>query len=99
LGGLAGHSFPLTEIRIARVCLFEFRIVGGEPRMKKFRGVVVSVNASIVGGKMLHLVEAMLGRIGIRDVAEMPLAREVGGVAVLLEEFGDGRRFLAEIVL
>ena len=58
-----------------------------------------SVNAGVVGGKMLHLVEAMLGRIGIRDVAEMPLAREVGGVAVLLEEFGDGRRFLAEIVL
>jgi hypothetical protein len=60
---------------------------------------VVGVDASVVGREMLHLVEAMLGRIGRGLVAEMPLAREVCRVAVLLEEFGDRRRLLAEVVL
>ena len=45
---------------------------------------------------MLHLVEAVLGRIGVGLVAQVPLAGEVGRVAVLLEEFGDRRRFLVQ---
>ena len=48
---------------------------------------------------MLHLVEAMLGRVGLRLVAHMPLAGKIGRVAVLLEEFGDRRRLLREVVL
>src|SRR6516162_4439936 len=47
---------------------------------------------------MFHLVEAMLNRIGIGLVTEMPFAREVGRVAVFLEEFGGRRRFLPEAV-
>src|SRR4029077_8552807 len=47
---------------------------------------------------MFHLVEAMLNRIGIGLVTQMPLAREVGRVAVFLEEFGDRRRLLPEAV-
>src|SRR5258708_16532707 len=47
---------------------------------------------------MFHLVEAMLNRIGIGLVPQMPLAREVGRVAVFLEEFGDRRRLLPKAV-
>src|SRR5258708_38676286 len=48
---------------------------------------------------MFHLVEAMLNRIGIGLVPQMPLAREIRRVAVFLEEFGDRRRFLPKAVL
>src|SRR5258708_21176324 len=47
---------------------------------------------------MFHLVEAMLNRIGIGLVPQMPLAREVGRVPVFLEEFGDRRRLLPKAV-
>src|SRR5207249_6708963 len=42
---------------------------------------------------------AMLDWIGFWFVAEMPFAREVSGVAVLLEELRNGRRLLAQRVL
>ena len=45
---------------------------------------------------MLHLVEAMLDRIGVGFVAQVPFPREVGGVAVGLEELGNRRRFLLQ---
>jgi hypothetical protein len=99
LGRLAGLAFPLAEIDHGFEGILEFRIERREPGMEAVRGVVIGIDAGIVSGKMLHLVEAMHGRIGVRDVAEMPLAGEVGRVTVLLEELGDGRRFLAEIVL
>src|SRR5258708_20399442 len=41
----------------------------------------------------------MLDRVGLGFVAEMPLAREVGRVALLLEELVDRRGFLAQEVL
>src|SRR5262249_45943868 len=44
-------------------------------------------------------VEAVLDRVGVRLVAEMPLTRKVCREAVLLEEFGNGRRFFAQRVL
>src|SRR5260221_13930842 len=47
---------------------------------------------------MFHLVEAMLNWVGIGLVAEMPFAREVCRVAVLLEEFGDRRCLLPKAV-
>ena len=99
LAGSPAFPFPFPEIHQAVEGILEFRIVGGEPGMEPFLGVVIGIDAGIVGGEMFHLIEAMRGRIGIRYIAEMPLAREVGGVAVLLKEFGDRRRFLAEIVL
>jgi len=41
----------------------------------------------------------VLDRVHLGLVAKMPLAGEIGGVPVLLEELGDGRRFLLEPVL
>src|SRR5260370_22923936 len=61
--------------------------------------VVVGIDPGIVGGKILHLVEAMLDRIGLGLIAEVPFTGEVRRVAVLLEELGDRRRLLAEAVL
>src|SRR5262249_21621789 len=46
----------------------------------------------------LHLVEAVLDRVRIGLVAEMPFAGEIGRVTVLLEELGDGRRLLAQMI-
>ena len=67
--------------------------------MRPRRCVGVVIDTWVVGGEFLHLVEAMLDRVGLGFVAEMPLAREVGRVAVLLEELGDRRGFLAQEVL
>src|SRR5262249_12089433 len=50
------------------------------------RGVGVGVDTRIVRGERLHLVEAVFDRISRRLVAEMPLARKVCRIAVLLEE-------------
>jgi hypothetical protein len=61
--------------------------------------IVVGIDAGIVGGEILHLVEAMRGRVGRRLVAEVPLARKVCRVAVLFEEFCDCRCLRAEEVL
>ena len=66
--------------------------------MEPLVGVRVGIDAGVVGSELLHLVEAMLDWISRRLVAEVPLAREVRGVAVLLEELGDGRGFRAEVV-
>src|ERR1700745_3858412 len=41
----------------------------------------------------------MFDRRGVRLVAEMPLARIVSRVTVLLEELGDGRRLFFERIL
>src|SRR5258708_28992417 len=41
----------------------------------------------------------MLDRAALGPQPGMPLAREVGRVAVLLEELGDGRGFLAQEIL
>ena len=66
--------------------------------MEPFGGVAVGVDARIVGREHLHLVEAMLDRIGFGLVTKVPLPREVGLIAVLLEEFGDGRRLGLEAI-
>jgi hypothetical protein len=69
LGRLAGHSFPFAQIHNRVPCLLEFRIVGGEPGMKPLGGVRVRVDAGVIGGEFLHLVEAVFGRISRRFVA------------------------------
>src|SRR5215467_5396625 len=53
----------------------------------------------IVGGELLHLVEAVCDRIGFGLVAHMPFAGKIRRVAVLSEEFGDRRRLCPEVVL
>ena len=99
LGGLTGHSFPLAQVHDGVVHLFEFRVVRREPGMEPLGGVRVGIDAGVIGGELLHLIEAMLGWIGRRLVAQVPLAGEVRGVTVLLEEFGDRRGLRAEVVL
>src|SRR5947208_1978463 len=99
LGWLAGDAFPLEHIHDAEVLLGEFRIVRGEPRMEPRTGIGVGIDAGIIGRERLHLVEAVHDWIRFRFVAEMPFAREVRRVAVLLEELGNRRSAFPEKVL
>src|SRR5207244_6485372 len=87
------------HIHDAEVLLGEFRIVRGEPRMEPRTGIGVGIDAGIIGRERLHLVEAVLDWIRFRFVAEMPFAREVRRVAVLLEELRNSGCLLAEGVL
>ena len=98
-GRLAGHTFPLAEVHDAVVHFVKLRIEGWEPRMKILGRIIVGIDAGVIGGEVLHLVEAVLDGIGLRLVAHMPFAGEIGRVAVLLEEFGNRRRFLLQSVL
>ena len=98
-GGLSGGAFPLVQVHDLLVLLPVLRVVLGEPGVKVRRGVIVGIDARIVGGELSHLVVAMLDGIELGLVAEVPLAREVGPVSVLLEELGDGRRLLPQPVL
>ena len=96
LGRLAGHAFPFVQVHVFAEDLGELRIIRREPGMEPLVRVVVGIDAGIVGGEILHLVEAMLDRIGLGLVAQMPFAGEVRRVAVLLKELGDRRRLLAQ---
>ena len=60
--------------------------------------VAVGIDTRVVGRELLHLVEAVIDRVELLHVAEMPLAGEVGLIAVLLEELGDGRRVRVQAV-
>src|SRR5580692_8089431 len=66
--------------------------------MKPLIGIRVGIDACVVSGELFHLVEAMLDRISDGFVAKMPLAREVRGIPVLLEEFGNRWSFGFEVV-
>src|SRR6266481_3757074 len=67
--------------------------------MEPGTGVGVGIDARIVGSERFHFVEAVLDWIGFWFVAEMPLAREVRRVTVLLEELGNRRSAFPEEVL
>src|SRR5271167_3955937 len=67
--------------------------------MKPLIGVGIGVDTSVIGGELLHLIEAMIGWVSYRLVAKMPLAGEVGRIAVLLEELGDGWGLGAKVIL
>src|SRR5213595_2672411 len=67
--------------------------------MEPGTGVGVGIDTRIVGSERFHFVEAVLDWIGLWFVAEMPLAREVRRVTVLLEELGDRRSAFPEEVL
>jgi hypothetical protein len=51
--------------------------------------VVIGVDARVIGGELLHLIEAMFDRVEFGLIAEMPLAREISAVTVFLEKLGD----------
>ena len=73
---LAGWpAFPSHSPRLTTlvVHLVVFGVERREPGMEPFAGVVVGVDAGVVGGEMLHLVEAVLDRIGLRLVAQCHL--------------------------
>ena len=67
--------------------------------MREAVRVVIGIDARIVGGELFHFVEAMFDRVEFGLIAQMPLAREIGRIAVLLEELGDRRRGLRQAVL
>src|SRR6266542_194661 len=60
---------------------------------------VIGIHARVIGSEHFHFVEAMLNRVELGGVTQMPLAREVSAIAVLLEELGDRRRGLRQAVL
>src|SRR5262249_32215854 len=95
----AGDPFPLEHVHDLEVLFRILLVEGGKPRMEPGRGVAIRVDPGIVRAERLHLVEAVLDRIGFGLVAEMPLAGEIGRVTVVPEEFSDGRGLLAKEVL
>ena len=97
--GSASSAFPLVQIDD----LLIFVPIGGvefrEPGMGEVIRVVIRIDARIVGGKLLHFIEAMFNRVELGLITQMPLAREIRAIAVLLEELGDRRRGLRQAVL
>ena len=66
--------------------------------MKPLGSVGVGIDAGIVRGERLHLIEAVLDRVRRRLVSEMPLARKVRRIAILPEKFRNGGRLLPQRV-
>ena len=60
---------------------------------------VIGIHAWVIGSEHFHFVEAMFNRVELGLITQMPLAREVSAIAVLLEELGDRRRGLRQAVL
>jgi hypothetical protein len=94
--GFPGFSLPFVHVHDVKIFLLVFGVVGREPWVKPNRGVAVSVHSRIIRGERLHLIEAVLDWVSLGFVTEVPFAREVGRVAVLLEELRDGGRFLVK---
>src|SRR5436309_3091218 len=67
--------------------------------MSEVLGAVIGIHARVIGSEHFHFVEAMLNRVELGLITQMPLAREVSAIAVLLEELGDRRRGLRQAVL
>ena len=71
---LTRDAFPLVQIDD----LLIFVPIGGvefrEPRMSGIIRVVIHVDARIVGGELLHFVEAVFNRVKFGLIAQMPLA-------------------------
>jgi hypothetical protein len=58
----------------------------------------VGVDPRIIGEEILHRIEAVVDRHGVDRVAQMPLSRKIGLVAVLPEKLCDGRRLRSDLV-
>ena len=53
--------------------------------MRKVIGIVIGVDAWIICGKLFHFVEPMFDGVEFWLIPEMPLARKICRIAVLLE--------------
>src|ERR1035438_7837860 len=67
--------------------------------MEILGSIRIRIDAGIIGGELFHFIKAMIGWVGHRLVTHVPLAGEVGGVAVLLEKLSNRWSLWAEIVL
>src|SRR5262249_26503381 len=85
---LTSDALPLVHVHDLEVLLREVLVVRRKPR-EPGGGIAVGIDARVVGAESLHLVEAVRDRVRLRLVAQVPLAREIGRIAVLLEELGD----------
>ena len=59
----AGDAFPFVQVDDLLIFLPVSWVVFRKPGMREAIRVVIGVDARIVGGELLHLVEAMLDRI------------------------------------
>ena len=67
--------------------------------MEPLRRVAVGVNAGVIRSELLHLIEAVFDGVGLGLVTQVPLAREVGRIAVLLEELRNRGGLFAQSIL
>ena len=67
--GFAGDAFPFVEVDDLLILLPVLRVIFREPRMRDAVRVVVGVDTRIVGGELLHFIEAVLDRIELRLIA------------------------------
>src|SRR5271156_5061937 len=97
--GFAGDAFPFVKVDDLLIFLPISSVIFRKPGMREVRRVVIGVDARIVSGELLHLVEAMLDRVELGLIPQMPLAREISRIAALREELGDCRGVLGEAIL
>ena len=91
-------AFPLVQIDDLLILVPIGGVVLWEPGMREPIRVAIRVDARIVGSKLLHFIEPMFNWVELGLIAQMPLAREVGAISVLLEELGDRRGGLGQAV-
>src|SRR5271170_1012411 len=96
--GFAGDAFPFIQVDDLLIFVPVSGVVLWKPGMREAIRVVIGVDARIVGGELLHFVEAMLDRIELGLIPEMPLTREVSRITAFLEELGDCRSTLRQTV-
>ena len=97
-GRLARLAFPFVLVHDLLIHGPILLVILREPGVCVWRRVFVGIDPGVVGGVVLHLVEAVLGGIKLGHVAKMPFAGEVGLIAVLPVELGDGRRLRPKAV-
>src|SRR5271169_7140166 len=76
--GFASNAFPLEQVADLLVFIPIGLVKCREPGMGVPTRVVIGIDAWIVGGEFLHLVEAVFDGIELRLVAQMPFAGVIG---------------------
>ncbi len=75
--GLAGDTFPFVQVDDLLIFRPVCGVIFREPGMREAIRVVIGIDARIVGGEFLHLVEAVLDRVELGLISQVPLARKV----------------------